>query len=172
MRPPKRPGVPQGGVGRLCFLIAKDLRTALDRDLAQFDLRAQQAAVLLLCCRRPAKHPSHLAAAVGTDTAGISGLIDQLERTGLVIRRAHRADRRAVLVEPTKAGRALAPRIRQVFQALGRRLLAGFTEKEGADLAAMLRRVRDNVGGHLAERTAAAPVAEGGAQIGKGTGQL
>jgi DNA-binding MarR family transcriptional regulator len=127
------------------------LRIALDRDLARFGLRAQQAAVLLRCCRRPGANPSRLAAAVGTDTAGVTGLIDQLEKKGLVIRRPDPADRRAIIVEPTKAGRGLAPRLREVFQALNETLLEGFSPQETARLEAMLQRLLANARGHLVE---------------------
>jgi DNA-binding MarR family transcriptional regulator len=149
--PPERPDGPPASVRSLCFQVARALRTALDRDLAGFGLRAQQAAVLLRCCRRPGAKPSHLAAAVGTDTAGATGLIDQLEKKGLVIRRADPADRRAVIVEPTKAGRALAPRLREVFQAVNETLLAGFSPPETARLEAMLQRLLANSRGHLVE---------------------
>jgi DNA-binding MarR family transcriptional regulator len=149
--PLARPDGPSASIRSLCFQIARALRTALDRDLARFGLRAQQAAVLLLCCRRPPANPSHLAAAVSTDTAGVTGLIDQLEKKGLVIRRANPADRRAVIVEPTRAGRALAPELREVFQAVNETLLEGFSPPEAARLEAMLQRLLANARGHLVE---------------------
>src|SRR5260370_25491887 len=124
------PDGPAADIGRLCFLIARDLRTALDRRLAEFDLRAQQAAVLLQCSRQPGASSSHLAAAVGTDTAGITGLIDRLEKNGLLMPRANPADRRAVIVELTKAGRALLPKLHSVFQAVHDHLLAGYSTGE------------------------------------------
>jgi DNA-binding MarR family transcriptional regulator len=114
-------------------------------------LRVQQAGVLLRCCRRPGAKPSRLAAAVGTDTAGVTGLIDQLVKKGLVVRRPDPVDRRAVIVEPTKAGRELAPRLREVFQALNETLLEGFTPPETARLEAMLQRLLANARGHLVE---------------------
>jgi DNA-binding MarR family transcriptional regulator len=149
--PPKTRDELQANIGRLCFLISKDMRTALDRDLAHFDLRAQQAAVLLHSCRQPGMNPSLLASAVGTDTAGITGLIDQLERNGFVIRRPSSSDRRAVIVEPTDAGRTMLPQLRGAFQELHHRLLNGFSEKEKAKLESMLQRVRKNLEKGLAE---------------------
>lgn len=145
------PGRPPATIRSVCLRIARDLRTALDRDLAPFGLRTQQAAVLLRCCRLAAANPSQLAAAVGTDTAGITGLIDHLEKRGLVSRRANPADRRAVIVEPTAAGRALAPPLRQIFQAVNEVLLAGFSPPEAASLEAMLERLLSNVRARLDE---------------------
>jgi DNA-binding MarR family transcriptional regulator len=142
---------PPPTIRSVCLRIARDLRTALDRDFAPFGLRTQQAAVLLRCCRQPSANPSQLAAAVGTDTAGITGLIDHLEKRGLVSRRANPADRRAVMVEPTEAARALAPRLRDIFQAVNEVLLAGFSPPEAASLEAMLQRLLANVEARLDE---------------------
>jgi DNA-binding MarR family transcriptional regulator len=144
-------GRPPATIRSACLRIARDLRTALDRDLAPFGLRTQQAAVLLRCCRMPGANPSQLAAAVGTDTAGITGLIDHLEKRGLVSRRANPADRRAVIVEPTEMGRALVPRLRQIFQAVNELLLTGFSPPEVASLEAMLERLLINVRARLDE---------------------
>jgi DNA-binding MarR family transcriptional regulator len=140
-------------VGSLCFLISKDLRTALDRGLAPFQLRAQQAAVLIRCCFQSGAQPSQLASAVGTDTAGITGLIDQLEKHGLVIRRASPSDRRTVIVEPTRAGQSMVPRIRDLFQTVNSRLLAGFSKKEAIALEGTLHQLRNNVEEYLVEST-------------------
>jgi len=140
---------PQAPIRRLFLLVARDLRTVLDRDLARYGLRAQQAAVLLRCCRLPGAKPSQLAVAVGTDTAGITGLIDQLEKRGLVERRTDPADRRAVQVEPTPAGRALVAPLREVFTAANEILLAGFSSSEISALAGLLGRLRVNLEARL-----------------------
>ena len=141
----KRPEGPETSIGRLCFLISKDMRTAIDRSLSEFDLRTQQAGVLLHCCRLRGASPSQLASMVGTDTAGITGLIDQLEKRGLVIRQANPSDRRATIVEPTEKGRSLLPGISGVFRTLHTQLLAGFSRDEKSMLEELLRRLRRNV---------------------------
>jgi DNA-binding MarR family transcriptional regulator len=149
-RPPaapaqKRPDGPETNVGRLCFLISKDMRTVLDRGLAEFDLRTQSAGVLLQCCRQHGASPSNLASAVGTDTAGITGLLDQLEERDLVVRRANPSDRRATIVEPTEKGRALLPRISRVFRTLHAQSLTGFSQEETSSLEELLQRLLRNV---------------------------
>ena len=128
-----------------CFLISKDWRTALDRDLAPLGLRAQQAAALLRCSQPPGLHPSRLASLLGTDAAGVTGLIDQLEEKGLARRRPDPADRRAVIVAPTKAGAALVPRLAQVFQGLHRQAVAGLSPDEASSLEGLLERLHANL---------------------------
>jgi len=162
-------------VGSLCFLISKDLCTALDRGLAPLQLRAQQAAVLIRCCWQSGAQPSQLASAVGTDTAGITGLIDQLENHGFVIRRADPSDRRTLIVEPTKAGQSMVPRIRDLFQTVNNQLLAGFPEKEASGLEGMLQRLRHNVEEYLvkgSERVTGTGLVPGGRKRRKKGGVL
>ena len=121
------------------------MRTALDRDLAGVDLRTQQAAVLLVCGQRHGASPSFLAQVVGTDTAGITGLLDRLESRGLVVRRPHPSDGRATVVEATRAGRALVPRLAQTFETLETQALKGLSREERSSLGQLLCRVHANV---------------------------
>jgi len=153
------PTGPRPRIGTLCFLISKDWRTALDRELAHFGLRAQQAAALLQCRQHPGANPSRLAALLGTDAAGVTGLIDQLEEKGLARRRADPADRRAVIVEPTRAGVALVPRLRQVFLNLHHQLVAGFSKDEASCLEGLLERLHADLAKQLTIRAGATEIA-------------
>jgi DNA-binding MarR family transcriptional regulator len=101
---------------------------------------------------------SHLADALEVSVASMTGIVDRMEKRGLVERRHDGADRRVVLVHTTEAGR-------DVFLAIDRRrreglakLLERITEE---DLAALLQ-------GHRALRAARAAVA-GPAGLGEGT---
>ena len=146
---------PRLRIGMFCFLISKDWRTALDRALAPFGLRAQQAAALVRCSQPPGAHPTRLAALLGTDTAGVTGLIDQLKEKGLARRRPDPADRRAVIVAPTKAGAALVPQLRQVFLDLHRQAVAGFSKDEASSLEGLLERLHANLATQLTVRAGA-----------------
>ena len=140
---------PSPHVGHLCFLIARDMRTALDRALSGLNLRAQPAAVLVHICRQRGATPSGLASAVGTDTAGITGLIDQLEKASLVVRRTDPSDRRSTIISATATGRRLLPEIGRVFRAHHAQLLSGFSEEEASMLEGLLKRMRDNAAEEL-----------------------
>jgi len=132
--------------GSLIHRVARELSTALDRELAQFDLTAQQAALLLRAARQETS-PSQLKALLGTDTAGMTRLLDRLEAKGLLRRRPHTDDRRAIVIELTEQARALVPRLAPVFGRVNRRLLAGFSEPEVERLTATLQRMLDNLRG-------------------------
>jgi DNA-binding MarR family transcriptional regulator len=136
--------------GSLVHRVARELSTSLDRELARFDLTAQQAALLLRAARQEAS-PSQLKAALGTDTAGMTRLLDRLAAKGLLRRRRHAEDRRAIVIELTDEARALVPRLAPVFGRINRRLLDGLDEPEVEQLTTMLQRMLDNLRGGEAD---------------------
>ena len=133
------------GIASLVFHLSRHLATALERRVAPFDVTAQQAALLIRASTTRDASPSRLASGLGTDNAGITRLLDRLEAKGLVARRTSPTDRRAIVIEPTDAGRALVPQLLPAFRGVTAQLLAGFSVQEAAVLQAMLRRLLSNV---------------------------
>jgi DNA-binding MarR family transcriptional regulator len=132
------------GGGSALTQVARQLGTALDRAFAELGLTAQQAALLMHTSAGDAS-PSRLMARLGTDTAGMTKLIDRLESKGLLVRRRSTTDRRAVVVEVTDTGRQLAPRLPIIFGTVTRQLFDGFTADELSALSAMLQRMGANL---------------------------
>lgn len=130
--------------GSLLHQLVREIGTKLDRKLAPLGVTAQQAA-LLHNAAAGGSSPGQLMAAVGTDTAGMTKLLDRLEAKGLVVRRPNPADRRSVLVEPTKRGLALIPELAPVFSDLAGQLFDGFAADEVAAFTAFLCRMRANL---------------------------
>jgi DNA-binding MarR family transcriptional regulator len=141
--PPREAAQLALGGGSLLQRTAKELSTALERALAPFDVTAQQAALLLRL--RTETVPSRLAVALGTDTAGMTRLLDRLEDKALVRRTRHPSDRRSVQIELTETGTALVPRLAPAFGTIMRRLFDGFAEEELQQLTGMLGRMLDNL---------------------------
>jgi DNA-binding MarR family transcriptional regulator len=104
----------------------------------------QQATLLLNACSGDAS-PSQLMDAIGTDTAGMTKLLDRLEAKGFVVRRPNPDDRRSVLIEPTERGLALAPQLTPVFGEVARQAFSGFTDNDAAKLTYLLRRIAANL---------------------------
>ncbi len=136
--------------GSLVHRVARELNSALDRQLTGFDLTAQQAVLLLLAARQKVG-PSQLKDRLGTDTAGMTRLLDRLEAKGLLTRSRHPDDRRAIIIEPTDAGRALVPRLAPIFRRVNGQLLAGLSEDEVLQLTTTLQRMLDNLHGNRGE---------------------
>src|SRR5262245_61728109 len=117
------------GGGAMLSRVGRELTTVLDRRFAEFDVTTQQAALLIHAAGQPTS-PSQLTEALGTDTAGMTRLLDRLEAKGLLRRRRHDDDRRAIVIELTESGRELVPRLPRVFGQVNTRLFAGFTDQE------------------------------------------
>ena len=136
--------IPVLGSGSMLHQVARELTIELDRRFALLDVTTQQAA-LLSYASSGRSSPSQLMDAIGTDTAGMTRLMDRLEAKGLIRRRPNPDDRRSVLVEPTDRGLALVPELAPVFGQVTRQLFEGFSDAEIAKLTSFLRRMRENL---------------------------
>ena len=100
--------------------------------------------ILLELKRERRRTQQELARAVGIEGATLTRHLDALEDAGLVERAAHPDDRRATQVELTAEGEETFQRLRRAAAAFDRRLRAGFTDDELADLRDLLARLREN----------------------------
>jgi DNA-binding MarR family transcriptional regulator len=132
------------GGGSLLVQVGRELNTETERRLAPLGLTAQQAA-LLLHAARGRSTPSLLKGQLGTDTAGMTRLLDRLEAKGLLRRTRHPEDRRSVVIEVTPEGLALVPRLPPIFGGISRQVFAGFSEEEIAQVTGMLGRIMANL---------------------------
>jgi DNA-binding MarR family transcriptional regulator len=87
------------------------LRRAAEEDRGAGVSRARLSALSVVVFRGPLTL-GELAAAEGVRSATMTGIVNGLERDGLVRRRPHGTDRRAVQVEASAAGRRLLERAR------------------------------------------------------------
>lgn len=94
--------------------VARGIRTTLDQRFAELGLTSQQAGVLLHVSGGTTS-PRQLADLLGTDTAGMTRLVDRLVEKDYLERRPGSSDRRAITVELTSAGRRLLPKIKPIF---------------------------------------------------------
>jgi DNA-binding MarR family transcriptional regulator len=132
------------GGASLLHQLARDVTTKLDRRLAPLGVTTQQAALLHNAASGGAS-PGRLMEAVGTDTAGMTKLLDRLAAKGLIERRPNPSDRRSVVIEPTERGLALVPALAPVFSEVARELFDGFSDEEVANLTSALRRMGENL---------------------------
>jgi DNA-binding MarR family transcriptional regulator len=87
------------------------LRRAAEEDREAGISRARLSALSVVVFRGPLRLGA-LAEAEGVRSATMTGIVNGLERDGLVRRRPHGSDRRAVSIEATAAGRRLLDRAR------------------------------------------------------------
>jgi DNA-binding MarR family transcriptional regulator len=96
----------------------------LAAELVDLDLTASEINALGNLADGVARTVSQLGAAVGARPATLTGILDRLERRGLITRGARPGDRRAVLIELTVDGGRTAALVHQTLIAMEKRALA------------------------------------------------
>lgn len=136
---------------RLCFQTLS-LAAGIDRDcaalLAPHGLSEGRFVLLFLLDSAPdGLAPNALAERAGVTRATITGLLDGLEREGLIARHAEASDRRALRIRLTRAGKQVA---KAVFEQHGHwiaGLYGGLSSTERKQLATLLNKVAQRLGG-------------------------
>jgi MarR family transcriptional regulator, organic hydroperoxide resistance regulator len=104
--------------------VTHGLLAALDRELSSLQLSAAETNALACFAGRPARTVRELVAATGQRPSTLTGVLDRLERRGLVERRPNPADRRSIAVHLTSDGRAAAEAVAAAFATVEARLPA------------------------------------------------
>jgi len=98
------------------------LLAALDAELSDLGLSAAETNALAAFAGAASRTVRELVDATGQRPSTFTGVLDRLERRGLVARRAYPSDRRSILVDLTPAGSAAAARVVGAFADLERRI--------------------------------------------------
>lgn len=85
--------------------------------------------------------PTELYRTLMISSGGLTARLNRLEAAGLIRRSESEEDKRSLLVELTEAGRAKAEAAFREDMALEKRLLAGLSAREQAELAMLLRKL-------------------------------
>ncbi|MGO4417550.1 MarR family winged helix-turn-helix transcriptional regulator [Streptomyces sp. MCAF7] len=109
--------------------------------LRPLGIELRHFAVLIELVNRGATVQRDLAAATGSDKAGIMRAVDDLERKGLVVRNTVPGDRRVRAVEITPQGLELFEAAHTAAEPLAERLVAGLGPGEPERLTDLLTRV-------------------------------
>jgi len=104
-----------------------------------------EALVLLVFSREGALPLGKMGERLQVHATSVTSLVDRLESAGLVVRRRHPADGRAVLAEITDEGRATVERATADLVA-ARFALTSLTDEQLGDLSTLLRPVREDAG--------------------------
>jgi DNA-binding MarR family transcriptional regulator len=97
-----------------------------------------QYAALSAAKRQPGMDQRTLASSIGFDTSTIGGVIDRLERRGLIERQASDTDRRVRLLVVTAAGAELLQQLTKPVMKSQQRILAPLPAKQRDEFIAML----------------------------------
>lgn len=124
-----------------------DLSDALDALLAQHGLLQGRWWVLILLMREDdlISTPSDLAEKAGVSRATMTGLIDGLERDGLVQRLSDDSDRRKLTIRLTALGQAKLDDVMPSYYQKVKQLMRVLTQSQREDLVAHLKLLTANI---------------------------
>ncbi|PWC73681.1 MarR family transcriptional regulator [Azospirillum sp. TSH100] len=133
-----------GRARRLTLLV----RPRIDAVLASHGLDAGEADVLFTLLRAGPPYrlrPTELFKSMMVSSGGMTHRLSKLSKAGLIERRPAEEDGRSLLVELSEAGRRKAEAAFREDMALEARLLAGLSDAEQEQLAALLRRLEGSL---------------------------
>lgn len=107
----REPPGPDADLGELLLHAAHQFRRSWAESLGRWDLSPHQAMALRTAHAEDGGRVSDLAARLRIAARSATEVVDSLEERGLVRRCPSPTDRRAVLVQVTEEGRALATRV-------------------------------------------------------------
>ncbi|MGZ3666419.1 MAG: MarR family winged helix-turn-helix transcriptional regulator [Ktedonobacterales bacterium] len=116
-----------------------------DRRLKSQDVTLAQWGVLRHLWEHEGRSQVELQSLLRLEGATITGLLQRMERAGLVQRRPDPSDKRVQRVYLTDKGRALEPTVQHLAEDVNVRALAGFTADERDFLMRLLTRALQNM---------------------------
>ncbi len=121
------------------------LRAVIDRELSGLGLTGPQYAALAMLEEEPGASSAELARRSFVSAQTMGGVVANLERAGLVERRAHRTHGRILETSPTPSGRRLlADAHRRVWE-VEERMTSGLDADERRRLLGLLRRCAEAI---------------------------
>lgn len=110
--------------------------------VSRYNLTAVQGMVMNFLGQKDEDTASELGKRTGLDSATLTGILDRLEAAGLMERKRHPEDRRAIRVCLTKKGRETAGDLYDSSVEANRSFLSSLTSEEASILKGLLTKVR------------------------------
>jgi DNA-binding MarR family transcriptional regulator len=145
--------------GYLIHDVSRLRRTLFDRWLAPSGITRSQWWVLAFLARRDGMPQTELADELDIGKVALGALIDRLEASNFVQRRAAPGDRRVKLVFLTPQGRVLLGTLRKNSREFNRRILAGIPAEHVHAAIETLSLIKGNLVGETVEGPESRPAA-------------
>ncbi|MBI2799290.1 MAG: MarR family transcriptional regulator [Gammaproteobacteria bacterium] len=120
-------------------------RIVYDTALRPLGVTRSQAWVIAYLSRRDGMAQSELANQLDLGKVALGGLVDRLETSRLIERRAHDGDRRVKQIFLTAEGRKVVAKMRKIASATNARILNGVSARDVKATTRILRTVKGNL---------------------------
>ena len=109
--------------------------------LAEFGVTPGQYGILNCLWSQGSPTPKEIAQTLRLENSTVSGMLDKLQKRGLVTRVLDPNDRRSIRVEASEAGKAIREDVLRTVDELNQAVLAPFTAQQRQQLLELLRRL-------------------------------
>ncbi len=133
------------GAGHLLAEVTRLLRASFDQRMLDLGLTGSMWRVLVYLQREDGRSQADLAKELEVSRASLGQMIDRLEHSGHVRRRAHPDDRRIWRVFLTEKSREIMPSVGEKAQALHQQTFGRLAEDEHRAFIATLMTLRDSL---------------------------
>jgi DNA-binding MarR family transcriptional regulator len=129
----------------LAYLInkaSKQLKNKLDKALKEFDITAAQFSVIIQI--HSSEQPitaAEVAERLGSDRPTISGIINRLEKKGIVIKTYNTEDKRSSYLEIYKDANKLVDEVKTISDELTIDVFSIYSKEEAKQLTEMIRKL-------------------------------
>jgi len=117
----------------LCFKLgttARKLQKYYNERLSRYGITIAQSFIILSLIEKGPSNVKDLAARLEIDSSAITGLVDRLEREGLVTRQTNPKDRRAFLINLTEKGEKLGQKLKPIASEFNEKIKSGLSKSE------------------------------------------
>ncbi len=123
---------------RIVINLQRKVRAKLSQEVSQGIITPPQYSILTYLLERGESKMADLSRYLLISASGVTGIVDNLVRMGLVQRGSSPQDRRVIKISLTPRGKELISRIRTEFQEVLQKVLVGFSVKERRELIRLL----------------------------------
>lgn len=125
---------------------ARVVETALEKNLMTYGLSLGRHVALYVSSRAGPEgiSPAAIADQLGVTRATVTGLLDALEKDGLVVRKPHKEDGRKLIVFLTAKGKAKIEKVWPLHYGKITEALSVLDDREKTTLVRLLRKVREH----------------------------
>lgn len=145
------PSSPKIHLGYLIHEVGRLLRRSFEAEARVHGITLPQWRALAQISQNDSLSQRAIAELTDTDPMTVSGILDRLDKRGLIERIADPADSRAKLARLTPAGMALVATAKEVGLRMYEDALTGVSLEQRATVETVLSQMRDNLSGRTAD---------------------